>query len=344
MRLVWVVLAGCVGASVPAVPPAAPPVPRPLRVAYAMLPGELGDPGALDEIPHHARLVRLGIVRLSPDGEPLDRERDVEIDRVVPVLGETRSRVRVVSDDDDARLALWIDRADLAPTVLAPVQLADDHGGAPHDAGVWLAPGAEIELAGPPVDGRREIALHDADLRAAGWVSDTLVGTIWVGPPPHSPPPAAELHLVDTGTVLRAAASEHAPAVATLLQATAATVIASRGGWTIVELYRDGVRVRGYAPASRVGKDPLGLGVGSGTGSGYGISDTDRIEVPAGACLYDHIAGDVVGVNTETRVRYGFSEAGAAHVYVNTSWGLVLVTLAPVRGGGWESCARPSGR
>ncbi|MGE5186101.1 MAG: hypothetical protein ACM31C_28795 [Acidobacteriota bacterium] len=343
MRLVSVVLAGCAAGTVaPSAPAAPPPVPRPPRVAYAMLPGELGDPGALEHIPHHARIARLGIARFAPDGEPLDRERDDEIDVVLPVLGETRSHVRVVSDDDDARLALWIDRADLVPTVLVPVHLADDRGLAPRDTGVWLEPGAEIELAGPAVGGRRELALHDARIRATGWVAESLVGTVWVGPAPHAAPAQADRHLVDGGAVLRAEPSERAPAVATVLQPEAALVVASRGGWTLVELDRDGARVRGYAPARQVGADPLGLGMGTGSGSGYGISDTDRIEVPAGTCLYDHAGGDVVGVNTATRVRYGFSEPGAAHVYVNTSWGLVLVTLAPVRRGGWESCA--SGR
>jgi hypothetical protein len=337
MRASWLVaLAACAGATAQQPASVQPQVPKAKRAPYAILPGELGDAGVLEQIPHHARLVRVGRASLEVGGEPLTGTSESEADDVIAVIGEARERVRVVSDEDDARLAVWIDRTDLAATVLAPVQI----GGSP-DTGVWLEPGADVQLAQGHRDGARELWLLDDVVRAGGWVRDELLGTVWVGPVPRSG--GGDGHYVVVGSVVRSAPDAHAPQLATLRVDADVTVIAKRGAWTLVELARPAARVRGFVAADEVLDGPGEL-AGHGHGTGYGISDTDRVQVSAHACLYDRVGGDVIGVNTSDRERYGFVDKGWGHVYVDTPWGLTVVVVKATGSDAdpkWESCAKP---
>ncbi len=300
-----------------------------------MLAGELGDPGALEAIPHHARLLRIGEARFVLGGDVVAPRSEDESDAVVPVLGETHEAVRVVSDMDDARVALWIDRRDLRETVLAPVKLEQD--GAAQDAGVWLEPGAEFELIDEPSGVRRQLATRVTGVQAIGYVRDAVIGTIWVGRAPRSR--STGDHLLDVGAVLRAAPEPHAAVVANVRAELSVRTLAARGAWTLVEHEADGVRIRGFVESKELVE---GLHVdGTGTGGGYGVTDVDRVQVPAQACLYDRPGGEVVGVNLTARERYGFVDERWARVYVNTSWGLAVVALRSTGEGTWESCARP---
>jgi len=328
MRLAVVVLVACASAPVAT----APQAPRPKHAPYSMLAGELGDPGAIDAIPHHARLLKIGEARFVLGGDVVAPPTEDESDAVVPVLGETREAVRVVSDQDDARLALWIDRHDLRETVLAPVKLEQD--GAAQDTGVWLEPGAAIEL----LEGvRGQVTTRVTGIHAIGFVRGGGIGTIWVGPAPK--PAGNGDRVLDVGAVLRAAPNVQGPIVAHVRAELSVHAMAAYGGWTLVEHATDGVRIRGYVETKELIE---GLHIGDLKGAGgYGISDVDRVEVPAQACLYDRVGGEVVGVNVTARERYGFVEQGWGHVYVSTPWGLTVVLVRAAGEGAWESCARP---
>jgi hypothetical protein len=331
MRLAVVVLVACASAPVATTPQA----PRTKRAPYSMLAGELGDPGAIEAIPHHARLLKIGEARFVLGGDVVAPSTEDESDAVVPVLGETREAVRVVSDQDDARLALWIARSDLRETVLAPVKI--EQGSAAESTGVWLEPGAAFELLEEPSGVRRRVTTRVTGIAATGYVRDAVIGTIWVGAVPRSAGNGD--HVLDVGAVLRAAPNVQGPVVARVRAELSVHAIAAYGAWTLVEHVADGVRIRGYVETKELIE---GIHIGGLTGAGgYGISDVDRVEVSAQACLYDRVGGEVVGVNVTARERYGFVEQGWGHVYVSTPWGLTVVLVRAAGEGAWESCARP---
>ncbi|MBA3820413.1 MAG: hypothetical protein H0X17_16090, partial [Deltaproteobacteria bacterium] len=161
--------------------------PAPPRASFDVVAAELGDPGVLDRIRHRVRLRRM--TKASPlPAAPMDiviaRQHDPhDVDRILPVLGESASQIRVVIEDDDARVALWIDRVDTWQTMLVPIQLADREGRAAVGSGAWLTAGAAIEVASPPAgdrSGRRRVQLRDDAITVAGTVPAAVVGNVWL--------------------------------------------------------------------------------------------------------------------------------------------------------------------
>ena len=321
MRVIFVgALIGC-GAVAPAPVPTAiapPAVIKPSAITMA----ELGDPGIVARIPQRTR-VGWGTGRTPIDSRP-----------VVPVIGETGNRVRIVSEDDDARLAIWIDRADLLTTIVAPIRSGDRSS----DTGVWLEPGADIDTT-PSGD----VTLRDDKVHVTGRVRADALGTVWVGTEP-SMPASSHTELVPK-TKIRQAPRADAPVLAETIADVGASVLAT-GDWTEIVVQRAGARIRGYVRAVEIAHDQIEIGHGRGFGNALGISDTDRIDVPAGACFFDHENGEVIGVNLATKRRYGTLPRGTpwASVYVNTLyWGVTTVAIHQV-GDTWELCNHPTGR
>jgi len=312
--------------------------------------GELGDAEIETRLVHHARLVRHGRVWVVLGGVPAhgDEATDGVARDVVPVVGETRDRVRVVSTDDDARVALWIDRADLAPAIVAPAEVVDEDGrGGEGGAGVWLDPGADVDVRSPTGE-LRAITVRDPGLDVRGFVPAAAIGTVWVGRVPsavdkHGPAPFLE----STAKIFAAPRADARVLARVTDDMPSVKKLRSRDGWTEIELLRGAMRVHGFAHDGDVTTERSGLlGHGTGTGHGYGISDTDRFEVSANACLFDRDGGEVIGVNLKTVVRYGYLRHGAewARVYVGTAhWGTISASVHVVQRDGdtptWESCA-----
>ena len=118
---VWLLVAGVgCGGSLPSTPAAervADLVPQvaasPAHAAFSIVPADLGDDAALARIRHRVRVRWLA--RASPThGAPMDvviaHPQPEETDAIMPVIGESATEIRVVVEDDHARLALWIDR------------------------------------------------------------------------------------------------------------------------------------------------------------------------------------------------------------------------------------------
>ena len=266
----------------------------------------------------------------GPSLDPSDREPPHE---PLHVLAETPDHVRVISEDDSARVALWILRGDALPVPVAEVQLTDERGAAPTDAGVWLEPGAKIAVH-RAIDGRREIAMTTEVVNVVGWVPASALGAVWTFVPPVKVAPTHQLGVV----ALRAAPSADAAVVATTLTETNVVAGEARGEWRSVELRRDGLRIRGWVPVRALDSALLEDWGTIGLGSYYTTSHTLKIDVPAGTCLFAGDDGDVVGVNTKQKTRLGYAPEGEwQRVLVGTPWGTRNVYLRTTSSG-FESC------
>jgi hypothetical protein len=321
MRTTLVALAvasGCGGAPRAIEPaPAAPPASRAAR-PHTVQPMELVLRGRPDA---GVTLARLGVhgqawLRLAGPPQSSPGWNDV-IGGAVAIAEDSGDHVRVLHDDDDVRMLVWIARADLARVLIRDVELRP---GVLLRAGVPVA-GATIEWEGVAVTAQ---------------IPADAIGDRWEAAAP--PPSDVETHTLDTGLAIRTAPSSTAEVLAT---ATAPIEVRPIGeeqrGWREVETIGPHVIVRGFVEAWHL--DGLGT-FGTGSGSGYGSSHSISIDVPAGTCLYDEIGGEMIGVTTMARSRlaYPHEDEDWYLVLVNSPWGLLDV---PVHegDGGWDRCA-----
>jgi hypothetical protein len=292
---------------------------------YIVEAGELGDKDIETKLEHHAYLTRQSQAWPTLDTPVADREEpDLPAPVALPVLGEDGYLLRAVSTDDGARIALWVPRSAFAQTIVSPTELLDATG-RPGDGvhGVWLAPGTPIQ---PPADAGtlRDVTVLDPDLRVTGKVHENALGLVWRGAVPAPVPAgsAGKPPYLDTAAQIMAEPRDDARVLAKIVEMPSVTVIAKTGPWTEVALARGGMKLRGYVHSADVTTERAGLfGHGFGTGSGYGISDTDHVQVPAGACLYDARGSKVVGVNLEAKDRYGYKRVhDFSNVFVGTRY------------------------
>ncbi|MBX3155728.1 MAG: hypothetical protein KF773_07000 [Deltaproteobacteria bacterium] len=332
-------LVGCLtGAPVETVPtPAAAPIAPVVEVKarYEVVPAELGDADVLARIRHRARLRRYGAASLARDADVgIDASSPAEIGEVVPVIGETRTRIRVVAEEEQVRFAVWIDRRDVRKTVLATTELGNGAG----EAGVWLEPGATI-TSGAAGGGNVRVELESDALAVFGELPARLVGQVWVAPA-GAPPVNLDVHhpkvwnepadprprvSIATGTTIRVAPDGDARPLAHVRSATSAVLLGGHGAHHEVELRWPQLRVRGFVPSSTTIADPRRTGsIGTGRGHGFGSTHRDQVDVAAGACLFDAVGGDVVGVQLAPSVRIGqlrTASPGWRMVLISTDWG-----------------------
>ena len=294
----------------------------------------LADPGVMERIPRRAWIARLGASRLRIDEPPNAAFHREPPKTPITVLDVRRKSLRVVSDADGARVALWIDDTDAAPVAAVAARLTDEGGNAASDTGVWVAPGARLELREPKAD-RHEVRVVSPSLRVTGFIAKSAIGIVWTHVKPEQFGPTAT---VAGFTTLRAAPDEKAPIIADTLVALGAIPAEAHGDWRLVELGTDGMRVRGFVPASTVAMQPPEDYDSISLGNIYTISHTVKVDVLAGACLYDRADGEVIGVNTRTRSRLGHQREGDwQDVYVDGPWGLRALYLRAERDS-FESC------
>jgi hypothetical protein len=360
-------LAGC-GGTAPT-PPAAPTstadhaLAAPPRASFEVVPAELGDAGVLERIRHRTRVRHVGETSLRPQKRPPTPGVEVTADAnyVLPVINETEAQIQVVVEDDHVRLALWVDRIDTWSTVIGAVQLSERDGHADQLTGVWLEPGATI-ASHDLVDKRREIEVVDPALEIRGWVPAAFVGHVWLADrgdvprlvleeTPWQPPEDHRVHgRVALGALIRSAPAAKAPVIAKTTEEVFATIGRAYDGFTEIELHRPQLRVHGYVDAHHVDHAlEAPLGHGSGRGHGFGISHSDRIEVPAGTCLFDEANGEVVGVQIEPSIRLGQLRGpvvGWAMVYVENPFSIaaqlyVRAMRDDPNDPHWEPCTEP---
>ncbi|HEU0033287.1 MAG TPA: hypothetical protein VFQ53_21790 [Kofleriaceae bacterium] len=360
------VIAAC-SHTLPTTDPVLPPArsPAPARASFEVVPAELADPGVLGRIRHRARIKRFGAAWLGTSSEALSTSRDEgdaidELGDVVPVLGESTGKIRIVVEDDDARLAIWVARGDLWESIAAAIPLADRDGHASPSAGVWLSLGAPV-VAAPARDHQRFVKLHDPAVLVEGYAAASSIAHVWVVPPgapiersgalpPSDPRPR---QLLASHARIRAAAAPDAPVLATIENDELfAAVLGTRGAYREIELVRPFARIRGFVLATELSpSDDETLSLGGGGRHGFGMSHADHIDVPAGTCLFESAEGEVVGVQLKPTIRLGHLKsetAGWSRIYIATAWSVVTVyihdTSRDPAQPAWESCAEPAHR
>jgi hypothetical protein len=155
-----------------------------------------------------------------------------------------------------------------------------------------------------------------------------------------------------TGATLRVRAHVDAPAITAIdSNDIIGSVVASPGEFRHVEILRPHARIKGYVLATEVEAttDSLGTISTSGRGHGFSMSHADKIDVPAGTCLFDRAGGEVVGVQSEPSTRLGRAKLGESPgwstVHVGTHWSTTQVyirdTSTDPKAPKWESCTQP---
>lgn len=283
---------------------------------------------APDRLSQRVIAVRRGAAGLTPSTTGIDRAYDHSAMVLsLPLYEERADVVRVVADTDDARLLVWIRRGDLGWTVARATRITGRG-----EVGVWALPGAPLAVTG---DGKR-VAVR---LIGDGIVVDgTIARSALIRE--HVPRPANDRGDHTTSEpILR---NPDGPALVVPGGPLSVRVI-DRGpnDWALVEHTHGFVRVVGWVRERAL--DPeLSSIEGFGTFSGFGMSDTARVDVDAGACMFT-ADGAVVGVQLARSTRYAYArDGGAWEVYVNTSWGLAQAIVIDRSGGTgpakWTPC------
>jgi hypothetical protein len=335
-----------------------------------VVPAELADPGVLDRIPHRVRVRRFGTAWMRDESEGTQptrtRHDGRNVDLVLPVLGESRARIRVAFEDDDARLAMWIARDDTWPAIAVPIALSDRDGTTRPDAGVWAFRGAPVEL-GERSPGRRAVHIPDELLVLRGYVPETVISNVWIAGPGDpaasfttshwerwSPPADLRTRVkLLMGTKIRAAPDPKANVIASIESSDVIGVISKNlGDHRQIEIVRPHARVRGYVFASEVSYTTDELTAhGTGSGHGFGMSHADRIDVPPGTCLFDRADGEVVGVQLNQSTRLGRKPRDGtkwSEIHIGTNWTIADVYIRDLSDDPtqprWEQCTQPAHR
>lgn len=275
----------------------------------AIVPAMLADPGVIDRMPQRVRLAGVDAGG-DPPRAPL------------PVMAQTRGKIRVVDERDDARIAHWIADTEVAPVAIAEAQLTDQAGATSQDVGIWVRPGALLTLRTPGV-ANHEVSVKTLSFAFGNrWLPKRAIGIVYTPVPELVP-----THTLAPYEPLRATPDETGPIVVDTTDSFGVTVLEERGAWRRVEVERDQVRVRGWVPATSV-RDGAPTDDSIALGNIYTVSHASRIDVPAGTCIYEQPDGEVIGVNTRQRSRLGTRRDGDwQYVYVDTTWGLKTLVV-----------------
>ena len=246
--------------------------------------------------------------------------------RSAPAVATTARAARVLVEDDQARLLVWVATDDLAWTVARPTRLLGRGA-----VGVWALPGAPLTISG---DGARV---------AAQLVTDELTvdGTIARAALVHRFRPTAVAAGHDGSTRAFLRAPDGPPLVAFAGPVAVRIVADGPPGWVLVEHAGPTLRVVGWSRRADVGEE-VWLGTFAGGGFGYGMSDTARVALDAGACLFDE-HGEAIGVQLAPGERYANDLGGGRwSVYDGTPWRLLEAVAIDRDDGGstpaWQRC------
>jgi hypothetical protein len=253
-----------------------------------------------------------GAAGFAPTTLTIESTFDANLLAEYVVVQRDNDVAQLVVDEDSARLLLWVNTADLAWTVTQPTQIFGSGA-----SGVWLLPGAPITVDGAAA----QVAVHfrGVDVSVDGTVARTDL-THWFVPTQDS----------TNGTDLTSDFARE-PLGPTLVNPTQPLTVAilqssPASDWVLVEHRDRYLRIVGWTRRDQLhANDTMH---GSGISSAYAMSDTARVTVALGTCLFDETSDIVVGKQTATTVRYGYPRAnGDFAVYVSTAWGMRTVII-----------------
>lgn len=276
--------------------------------------------------PERVRLARYGAVRLAAgDPEPAAGARGesdaVELGQspALVVVDSAGDRLRVVVEEGDYRLLLWIEASDLNWVIAETTDLAFEPGEAaapPPAPGVRLRPGLPV-LRGDQRGSLVFVSHDDQCMTVAGWVPVARLSRRYT--PIDQPEIERELS-AGPGTALY-----ERPNGRELARFTSECHVAYGGreeaGQKLVLYEGNGFEVRGWISGSSAGGGASALfGYGHAFG---GFGGGERVLIPAGSCLYGARGGAVVGVATDDAEEAGVQtgDGGWHSVSVETGWG-----------------------
>lgn len=265
------------------------------------------------KLARRAHVARIGVFGLTADHNVDAEGPDAEQARFeeVPVLETRGERVRIVHDNDDARILMWLDAADLSWAITREVRIKGKG-----DVGVWLLRGAPVNVRG--TGARRRVSFQAGELTVTGTVAESALGKVFARP---NEPPFARSQ-VHVPTLLDAA--DGRALVGTPDGFDVRIVAPGSGDWQLAEHAGRYLRIRGWMRA-RDAKEEWGTS-GSGSGSGYGMSHTPRVPVRDGTCFHARPDGPVVGIQLRDAIRYApGNDRGWYQLYVGNAWGLFRV-------------------
>jgi hypothetical protein len=286
--------------------------------------------------PERVRLARYGAVRLAA-GDPQPAIAGPSEGEAI-MLGQSPSlvvvdsvsgRLRVVVEEGEYRLLVWIEATDVNWVIGETTDLAFEPGepaAAPPAAGVRVRPG--LPVARRDQRGSLVFVSHeDTCLSVAGWVPVDRVVRAYT--PVDEPELERELS-VGPGTALY-----ERPNGRELARFTSECRVAASGreeaGHTLVVYEGNGFEARGWIAAASPTTGAMGalFGFGSGGFGGFGAGG-ERVLIPAGSCLYAARGGPVVGVATDdTEQGSAESAEGGWHaIAVATGWGELPLWVA----------------
>lgn len=276
--------------------------------------------------PERVRLARYGAVRLAAgDAEPAAGSKgegeatELGQSPELVVVDSAGDRLRVVVEDGEYRLLLWIEASDLNWVIAETADLAFDPGepaAAPPAPGVRLRPGLPVVRG----DQRGQLVFVSHDDRCitvAGWVPARRLARTYT--PVDQPEIERDLS-ASAGTALL-----ERPNGRELARFTTECQVAYGGheeaGQKLVVYEGTDFEVRGWISGSSAGSGTSSL-FGYGRAFG-GFGGGERVLIPAGSCLYAARGGAVVGVTTDDAEETGVqsSEGGWESVSVETGWG-----------------------
>ena len=291
--------------------------------------------------PGRVRLARFGAVRLAAgDREPAiaaHGEGDgIELGQSpsLVVVDSQRGRLRVVAQENDYRLLLWIEESDLNWVIAETSDLAFEPGEAaalPPAPGVRLRPGLPV-LRGEQRGGLVFVSHEDQCMSVAGWVPGDRLSRRYT--------PVDETEVERDLSAGPGTALLERPGGREFARFTSECHVAYGGreeaGQKLVVYEGHGFEARGWISGSSVGGGGSALfGYGRGFGS---FGGGERVLIPAGSCLFASRGGAVVGVTTDDAEESGVqpAEAGWRTVTVATGWGDLALWVEEKGGAGAE--------
>jgi hypothetical protein len=308
---------------------------RPVIISVIDVSEPAGDPEQLKEptLTHFAYVARPARYWINDALGPRTTERrELEIG-VLPVLQVKGDRLRVVVEDERARVGVWIERKHVRDVALAHIQLADEAGRAPIGTGVWLKAGAIVTTLRK--QNRRVAVQLVEDVEATGWIPQDHIGKVWAADEGGTAPTM----LLAAKTTITSAMNR-AAVIATSKNEVPVRIVRTIGAWSEVEIEGRSVIVKGFVASNRLRARPGELGTADGTWDA-------PFHVPAGTCVYGGPGGQIIGVTLRKIYNVYPEVMGWAVIRINSPLGQIEGRVHFRQGNiyrasasDWETCPR----